>query len=192
MTNMVFVGDCEKVDLMLATALLLQAHQGESSAAVISDVQRHYRYFQEEVSGIAIRADQDAVGSEQYVLYDWHSLALPEIKMDKLFAVTTYDRSSLDMAGEIIRKHQVDGLIVLESDCAISPKYIRSLLPVKRWYSYYDYPWRRINWVFDGRVGLRRIEKDFAQTIGDLVQDVADISENELKKLWMYAKKRGA
>ncbi len=191
--NIMLMGDCDKVDLALVLALLLQTHRGAPASTVITDRPRHYRYLQDEVSGVRIQLS-GAGSAEGITLYDWHAIELPDVRLDKLYVVSSYDRAALEMAQQAVRAHAdiVSGLIVQESECSISSRYIAAHLPVQPVFSYYDSPRRRIDWVFDGRIALKGLEGDFAAAAGSLLQDIAAIPPRELKKLWTYAKKRGA
>lgn len=192
MVNIGFIGDCEKIDVTLMVGMILQAYDSSSPVTIYSDRERHYRYFENEVSGMAVQCKGEAEPMAGTVLYDWHSSDLPMNQLDKMYAVTTYDKAALEFAGEIVRKYGVAGLIVLESECSINQKYIKYLFPGLKTFSCYDDPRRRMDWVYDGRISTRKIEPDFAETMGEIVQDMTSINSNELKKIWMFLKKRSA
>lgn len=191
--NIGLIGDCDKVDLALMTGLLLKTHRDNEPVTIVSDRIRHYRYFQNEVNGMGVQANSDAViAAGGIAIYDWHSSELPNEQWDKKYVVTTYEKASLEFAAELIDGHETDGLIVLESECSITPKYIAKLFPNANIYSYYDDSRRRVDWVFDGRISTRRLESDFIHTVSSLARDIGAIPEPEVKKLWNYLKKRSA
>jgi hypothetical protein len=187
--KIVFAGDCEKHDLVLTTALLFQAARPEEKVSVITDVSRLYRHFQGEVSGVSIHLEGEAE-AEVVQLYDWHQESLPCTDPDRVILVTACDRSSLEFAKAFLQNHEVDALLWVRSDCAITPKYIAAYLPVKQILSYWDSPRRRIDWIYDGRVDLRGLESDFSQEIDVMMTDLYEIPKPQLKKIWSFIKKR--
>ncbi|GKU78127.1 hypothetical protein [Paenibacillus sp. L3-i20] len=190
--NIGFVGDCDKVDVALMAGLLLKSYHADSPVTIVADRHRHYQYFKDEVSGMAVQLEEDSHSVEGTVIYDWHSMELPRNRLDKLYAVTTYDKPSLEFACEFVKRHEVQGVVVLESDCSITPKYIRYLFPDVKTLSCFDDPRRRMDWVFDGRVSTRKLGDDFTSVIGELAQDISGITPVDLKKMWIYLKKRSA
>ncbi|WP_159887535.1 hypothetical protein [Paenibacillus puerhi] len=190
--DLVFIGDCEKHDLTLTVALLMKEFRNDEQLIVVTDTTRSYRYFQGEASGIRIVTDSSEVQDKDCVaIYDWHQPTLPDCKGPaKIILVTACDRSSLEYSQALLRESQVDGHMFVQTECAITPKYVSTLLPVQRSYTYWDSPSRRINWVYDGRVDLRKVEPDFVQAVGELIEDLYEVTKPQQKKLWTYVKKR--
>lgn len=194
MTKIAFVGDCQKHDLVLAIAHLLHAYKEGSRVSIRSDSQRQYRYFNGEASGIHIRSFADEPASESDIeLIDWHSAELPQDNTDKLYVVTSYEKASLETAAQILHSRSASGIIAIESECSITPKYVKTHLTFDgRTMSYFDSSRRRLDWVFDGRITLRKLENDFTETVERILEDLLNISDKEMKKLWSFVQKRGA
>lgn len=190
--NIVVAGDCEKHDFILVAAVLLKNYFN-NEVMVISDNNRHYQYFEGEVSGIRI-ADSGSVAADKpdIVLYDWHQ-GYPEGLEDEVVAfATTYERQAMENVDMLLnQKHVPSLMLVIEEECGLGLKYVDQYYPViTSKISYISSPGRRIDWIHDGRVSLK-VDRDFAEAVNDFLIEICKVPKNEIKKLWQYARKRG-
>lgn len=191
--NVILAGDCEKHDLALTLASLIRAYT-EKTVTIITDEDENYRFFNGEVSGVSIDVEIPK-STDGFQIYDWH-YGIPDVAEDsKILLVTSYEKRSIESINNIIKQlkdREAVGLVVIESEGRISLKYIEKSMSAvpSLTTSYFDSPSRRIDWVHDGRVNLK-VDKDFASAVQDLLTQILEVPEKDLKKLWAYARKRG-
>jgi len=183
------VGSCDKHDLVLMLAVLLRAYRG-IPAAVAADDGRAYGYLDGEASGVSIHLSPE-YEPEGLVVWDYSSYP-PSGTFDKLILVTSCERASVEFAEQAAKELEFDALVVVEAPCSITPKYIYRRVPtIAQRYEYEDNPGRRIDWIYNGQVSLKRQQPDFVETVNGLLIDLFHVPKKDLKKLWQYAAKRG-
>jgi hypothetical protein len=188
--NIVITGNCEKHDFVLTVALLLKSYK-EESVYIITDYYQNYQYFNGEVSGIKVSSESPSypVGN---VIYDWHYGMPADTENAKVVFATNFEKRSIESIVELNKIITPDSLIVMETECSINLKYIEKIIAYPPdIFGYYDSPKRRIDWVFDGHVGLKRMDKDFEDAVGSFMTQVIGIPVKDIKKLWSYARNRG-
>jgi hypothetical protein len=188
--NIVVAGECQKHDFMLSIAIMLK-HYFNNEVMIVTDHMRHYQYFDGEVSGIRI-GRAEAEDKPDIVLYDWHQGYPEGLENELVVYATSYERQSLENVDMLLEQQKMPTLLlVIEEECGLGLKYVDKYFPViHSKISYIDSPGRRINWVHDGRVNLK-VESDFEQAVNDFVTEYCEVSKNDLKKLWKFARKRG-
>lgn len=161
--------------------------------SVVTDEDRHYRYFEGEVSGISVDVEV-ATTSADYYLYDFH-YSIPLFHLDNLLLVTNYEKKSLDrLDGLITQVNDVlpSGVLIVQSPSKVSIDYVEKSIPIEvPSIVYEDDTYRRIDWVHDGRINFRSVEKGFRLAVEDYLKIGYDIPNKDLAKLWAYARKRG-
>ncbi|GGA04929.1 hypothetical protein GCM10008018_58520 [Paenibacillus marchantiophytorum] len=188
--NILVAGNCDKYDFVLTLAIMLGAYK-EESVMIVTDNDRHYRYFQGEASGVKI-VNHIPPFPFAITIYDWHNRYPVDVEFAKCLLATNFERSSLAHIDELLKTITPDALLVMEAECGVNLNYIEKNVPSEApVYSYYDDPRRRIDWVHDGRVELKDLDKEFSETVGNVLTDICELPIKDIKKLWSYARKRG-
>lgn len=185
-----FVGDCEKHDLVLATAYLVRTHLDEK-VTIVSDNMRSYKYFNGEVSGIRISDHYDE--EDGVIIYDCHEVIIPDdLENEKVVLVMTHEKPSLEMAKELELLLSPKSLVVIENEgTGISRKYISTYFECEDVYEYLDSPERRIGWVHDNKISFKKLDSDFRKSVSDLVRKLLGVQKKEEKAVSSFLKKRG-
>jgi hypothetical protein len=189
--KIIFAGDCEKHDFVLTVAVLLKAYLNKP-VTILPDNQRNYSYFSGEISGVEICICNDEVQDLENMIYDIQSLYIEPKDPKKVIYVTNYEKRSVDALMEMVNIKKPDGIVVIESECSLNLKYIESILPDRiPLYNYFDNPRRRIDWVWNERIDLRKQDSDFVSAIRFFLSEICNIPSKDIKKLWSYVIKRG-
>ncbi|MFC6333910.1 hypothetical protein ACFP56_14880 [Paenibacillus septentrionalis] len=188
--KLVIAGNCEKHDYILTIAVLLRG-TGVNSIVIVTDSDKHYKYFDGEFDGIGIKFFDGEHPEADYVIYDWHHGFPPNLENFELVFVTSYERDSLEnlktLYGQPVHPKL---MVVIEEDCKINLQYVRKLYPMKDiLVSYFASSERKINTIHDCKVQLK-VDKDFEDAVNELLETVYGIQRTDIKKLWRYVKKR--
>jgi ABC-type Na+ efflux pump permease subunit len=186
----VFLGDCDKSDFVISVAVLMQASL-KQQVTIITDKPRTYRYFDGEVSGIKIAPSSE--DKEGIILYDCYQAIVPEeLAEEKIVLVTTLDRANIEETREYSQALKPDALVVIQSDCSISSKYIEThFQEIQKIYYYQDDPRRRIDLSYQQALNVKKLNSEFVNTVNSFASEVSGVPSKDLKQLWAYLKKRG-
>jgi hypothetical protein len=174
-----FIGNCHKHDFVVATSRILKELKQEP-VDIITDDETHYGYFEGEISEIKI--NQSTKEQTGLLVYDCHTMIIPDsLEEHKVVLVTTMHNA--------LNAH---ALVVIQSDCSITEKYIKSYFSsMERFYYFYDDPRRRIDMVFNSQLNYKKLGNDFTGSIDNMLVDLFEAPSADLKKIWAYLKKRG-
>jgi len=188
---MLFVGNCEKYDVVVSVASLVKTIT-KGDVAIVTDSDHSYKYFDGEVSGVQILKTVPT-NFNGVIIYDCYQVIVPDsLEGMKVVLFTTLDRPTYEYSVSLSQRIKTDVLISLYEDCIIDEKSIDlNFGIIEQKFEIENQPGRRIDMLHEERINYKKLDKAFRGVVDELVAMILDKDVKEVKKYWEALDKSG-
>lgn len=186
---MIFLGECDKYDLVVCCAALIKAISN-SPVFIVSDNLRSYKYFGEEVCGIPI-SKGSVVEPGSVVLYDCYNVLVPDVTdTNDIVLVTTLERPVLEFALDSANLWNINTMVVYNQDCIVSEKVIDVKFErVEHKHYIEENVTRRLDMLYEELINITKIEKSFRSVVTALVASHLKLDSKQVSSYWEILEK---
>lgn len=183
----VFYGKTPKHELVLSFAVAMSALESRE-ISLVSDQDEYYSFLDEEVNGVQVLTGNL---SGDNVIVDAHNVIPPLGEGDKVVLVTDGSRPSVEYCNSVFCRMEVDAVVVMLPEGTSINKVVTSTFKGAKIFNLPDEYLRRLECLYDGRVGFKKLSEKYIRGLEDLLVHLIGADSKDFKKLWPYLKKRG-